>query len=261
MPVWGVVNQKGGVGKTTTAVNFAAVMAKEGRKVLLIDADPQGNATTSFGLLRQRSRASLFEVLTAVAEAENGVPSLTDAACVVAPGLSVVPASMDLAGLEAALGTAVGRETFLREAVDRVRDEFDWIVVDSPPSLGLLTVNVLAACDAIVVPMQCEYFALEGVAQLLRTVEIVKRRINPNLRVAKVVLTMYDTRNRLTQQVEDEVLGFFQGTVSGVRIPRNVRLSEAPGHGRPAVELFPSSKGSEAYRELVKEVLEECAVH
>lgn len=260
MPVWGVVNQKGGVGKTTTAVNFAAVMAKEGRRVLLIDADPQGNATTSFGLLKHQASASLFEVLTAVAESDDSTPTLSEAACTVAPGLSVVPASSDLAGLEAALGGAVGRETFLRDAVSKVRDDYDWIVVDSPPSLGLLTVNVLAACDAIVVPMQCEYFALEGVAQLLRTVELVKRRINPDLRVAKVVLTMYDTRNRLTQQVEDEVVGFFQGTVSGVRIPRNVRLSEAPGHGRPAVEMYPSSKGSEAYRELVKEVLAECAV-
>ncbi|MGE0002687.1 MAG: ParA family protein [Fimbriimonadaceae bacterium] len=260
MPVWGVVNQKGGVGKTTTAVNFAAVMAKEGRRVLLIDADPQGNASTSFGLLKHHASASLFEVLTAIAESDDARPTLYEAACTVAPGLSVVPASSDLAGLESALGGAVGRETFLRDAVSKVRDDYDWIVVDSPPSLGLLTVNVLAACDAIVVPMQCEFFALEGVAQLLRTVELVKRRINPDLRVAKVVLTMYDTRNRLTQQVEDEVVGFFQGTVSGVRIPRNVRLSEAPGHGRPAVEMYPSSKGSEAYRELVKEVLAECAV-
>lgn len=255
MPVWGIVNQKGGVGKTTTAVNFAAGLADRGKRVLLVDCDPQGNATTGLGFDKSKPLATLFDVLAETAESPEKGDSLARAIAPVAERLDLLPATLDLAGAEPILLNAVGKETILREALEPIRAKYDWIIIDAPPSLGLLTINILSAADALLVPMQCEFYALEGLSQLLRTVEVVKRRINPSLHVSKVVLTMYDPRNRLTQQVSDEVREYFGDKVSEVAIPRNVRLSEAPGFGEPAIGRYPTSKGAEAYRRLVDEVL------
>jgi len=255
MPVWGIVNQKGGVGKTTTAVNFAAGLADRGKRVLLVDCDPQGNATTGVGFDKSRPTATLYDVLAETAENPDRRDALDRSIANVGERLDLLPATLDLAGAEPILMNAVGKETILREALDPIRARYDWIILDAPPSLGLLTINILSASDALMVPMQCEFYALEGLSQLLRTVDVVKRRINPDLHVAKVVLTMYDPRNRLTQQVTDEVRDYFGDKVSPVAIPRNVRLSEAPGFGEPAIGRYPTSKGAEAYRQLVEEVL------
>lgn len=261
MPVWGVVNQKGGVGKTTTAVNLAAGLAQKGKRTLLIDCDPQGNATTGLGIDKHEIEASLYEVLAEVVDNPDGNTAIDKAIVHVADNLDVVPATLDLAGAEAILLNAVGKELILRDAIAAVQDRYDWIVMDSPPSLGLLTINILAAVDSVLVPMQCEFYALEGLSQLLKTVEMVKRRINPGLSVRKVLLTMHDPRNRLTQQVQEEVVEYFGDKVSKIVIPRNVRLSEAPSFGESAVTRFPGSRGAGAYVEFVNEVMVECGAH
>lgn len=255
MPVWGVVNQKGGVGKTTTAVNLASGLALRGERTLLIDADPQGNATTGLGVDKLRAPASLYDVLVAAADDPDATGAIEHAIVNVEPNLDVVPATLDLAGAEPVLMNAVGKELVLRDALEPVRERYRWILIDAPPSLGLLTINVLAAADRVLVPMQCEFYALEGLSQLMKTMDVVRRRINPGLGIAKVLLTMVDSRNRLTQQVGDEVKAFFGEKVSSVVIPRNVRLSESPGFGEAAVRRFPSSKGATAYLEFVDEVL------
>ena len=259
MPVWGVVNQKGGVGKTTTAVNVAAGFARRGRRTLLIDCDPQGNATTGLGVAKQKLDFSLYELLAEAVD-EPGKTGLVERAIVpVAECLDLIPATIDLAGAEPILMNAVGKELILREAIEPVRDQYDWIIMDAPPSLGLLTINILTAADSVLVPMQCEFYALEGLSQLLKTVDVVRRRINPGLKVARVLFTMHDQRSRSTQQVTDEVREYFGDKVSDVRIPRNVRLSESPSFGQAAVERYPTSKGASAYMEFVDEVLDACA--
>ncbi len=255
MPIWGVVNQKGGVGKTTTAVNVSAALASLGKRVLLIDCDPQGNATTGLGIDKTHLKASLADVLAESVEKPDSTETLSQALVEIRENLWAIPATLDLAGAEPMLMSAVGKEVILRETIAKLPEPFDWVILDAPPSLGLLTINVLAACDQVLVPLQCEFYALEGLTQLMKTIDMVKRRINPDLSIAQVLLTMHDSRNRLTQQVTDEVVAYFGNKVSSIVIPRNVRLSEAPSFGKPAVELFPESRGAEAYAQFVREVM------
>lgn len=259
VPVWGVVNQKGGVGKTTTAVNLAAGLARRGARTLLVDCDPQGNATTGLGVDKTHADATLYEVLSRAAEDSGTVSdALRSAIRPVIANLDLVPSTLDLAGAEPLLMSVVGKELILRDAIEPVRADYDWIILDAPPSLGILTINVLAAADKVLVPMQCEFYALEGLSQLLRTIDVVRRRINPDIEIVKVLLTMVDPRNRLTRQVIEEVVEYFGPKVSKVMIPRNVRLSEAPSFGRSAVAMYPTSKGAGAYLSFVDEVMREC---
>jgi len=260
VPIWGVVNQKGGVGKTTTAVNLAAALAKAGHRTLLVDCDPQGNATTGLGLDKAKATATLYEVFVDAVDNSDSPTVIQTAIHSISDNLDLVPATLDLAGAEPILLNAVGKELVLRDALAPVAGNYEWIILDAPPSLGLLTINILSTADGVLVPMQCEFYALEGLSQLLKTIDIVRRRINPKLQVAKVLLTMYDPRNRLTQQVTQEVREFFGEKVAKTVIPRNVRLSEAPSFGEAAVSCFPTSRGAGAYFEFAKEVIEECVV-
>jgi chromosome partitioning protein len=255
------VNQKGGVGKTTTAVNLAAGLAKSGHRTLLVDCDPQGNATTGLGLDKAKANATLYEVFVDAVENSETPTAIHSAICQISDNLDLVPATLDLAGAEPILLNAVGKELILRDALQPVVKDYEWILFDAPPSLGLLTINILSAADGVLVPMQYEFYALEGLSQLLKTIDIVRRRINPRLQVAKVLLTMFDSRNRLTFQVTQEVRDYFGDKVAKTVIPRNVRLSEAPSFGEAAVTCFPTSKGAEAYIEFVNEVVTECVVH
>lgn len=248
------------MGKTTTAVNLAAGLAVRGQRTLLIDCDPQGNATTGVGISKPEVRTSLYEVLLAATEGEASEETVRRAIHRITDNLDAIPATLDLAGAEAILLNAVGKELILRDALEPIKGDYDWIILDGPPSLGLLTINILAAVDRVLVPMQCEFYALEGLSQLLKTVDVVRRRINPGLQIGKVVLTMHDPRSRLTQQVAQEVGDYFGEKLSGVVIPRNVRLGEAPSFGEPALMKFPQSKGAAAYQNFVDEVLQECLV-
>jgi chromosome partitioning protein len=256
--IWGVVNQKGGVGKTTTAVNLAAGLALRGKRTLLIDCDPQGNATTGLGIDKGQTEATLYEALVDTIDNPDEPKAIHQAIHHVRENLDLVPATLDLAGAEPILLNAVGKELILRDTLEPVRQNYDWIILDAPPSLGLLTINILSTAEAVLVPMQCEFYALEGLSQLLKTVDVVRKRINPKLKVAKVLLTMYDPRNRLTQQVTQEVRDYFGDKVSQIVIPRNVRLSESPSFGEAAVVRFPSSKGAGAYTDFVEEVIQGC---
>jgi chromosome partitioning protein len=243
-----VANQKGGVGKTTTAINLGAGLAELDYRTLVVDLDPQGNATTGLGINPRSLHASLYDVII------NELP-LED--CVEATSfrnLFVAPASLDLAGAEIELVPAFSRELRLRRALEAVRDDYDFILIDCPPSLGLLTVNGLAAASEVLVPIQCEYYALEGLGQLLRNVELVRRSLNPSLDVSTIILVMYDARTKLADQVVQEVRQHFGEKVCRHIVPRNVRLSEAPSYGQPILAFDPSSRGAIAYRELAKEV-------
>jgi chromosome partitioning protein len=243
-----LANQKGGVGKTTTAVNLGAALAELDYRVLLVDLDPQGNASTGLGLNLRDIDVSVYDVLLADAPLDDCIEPTS------VRNLFVAPSTIDLAGAEIELVPVLSRENKLRRALTPVRDEFDYILIDCPPSLGLLTVNALAAADDVIVPIQCEYYALEGLGQLLKNVQLIQNNLNPTLRVRGIALTMFDGRTKLAEQVEGDVRRYFRDTVYRTVIPRSVRLSEAPSFGQPITTFDPVSRGAIAYRELAKEV-------
>jgi chromosome partitioning protein len=243
-----VANQKGGVGKTTTAINLGSCLATLGLRTLVVDLDPQGNATTGLGLDPRSMDATMYDVLMRELPLENCIEATA------VKHLFVAPASLDLAGAEIELVPAFSRELRLRRAIEVVAPDYDYVLIDCPPSLGLLTVNGLAAAGEVLVPIQCEYYALEGLGQLLRNVDLVKRSLNPTLEVTTIVLVMYDARTRLSDQVVAEVRQHFGDKVCRTIVPRTVRLSEAPSFGQPIITFDPMSRGAVAYRELAREV-------
>ena len=246
-----VANQKGGVGKTTTAINLGTALAAVGEKVLLIDSDPQGNASTGLGVGRAQRRNNLYDVLM-------GEKTLSEAVVKTSvPGLDVAPADADLSGVELELGQMARRSFRLRDALDPIRQSgaYSYVLIDCPPSLNLLTVNAMAAADAVLVPLQCEFFALEGLTQLMRTIDLVRGSLNPNLEIQGVVLTMFDRRNSLSEQVAGDVRAHFGETVYQTVIPRNVRVSEAPSFGKPVLVYDLKCAGSQAYLRLAREVV------
>lgn len=243
-----IANQKGGVGKTTTSVNLGACLAHIGKKVLLIDIDPQGNATSGAGVEKGDVQQCIYDVLVDDVELD-AVIQIT-----AVENLHVVPATIQLAGAEIELVPTISREVRLKRAVDQVKDRYDYILIDCPPSLGLLTLNSLTASDTVLIPVQCEYYALEGLSQLLNTVRLVQKHLNSELLIEGVLLTMLDARTNLGLQVIQEVKKYFQNKVFQTIIPRNVRLGEAPSHGEPIIIYDPKSRGAEVYLELAKEV-------
>lgn len=244
-----VINQKGGVGKTTSAVNLAAAVGKLGRRVLLIDIDPQGNATSGLGLNKRDLGQSSYDVII------NGVPAKEVIHTTAFDGLSILPANMNLAGAELELVDAAKRESKLKNAIVLIKADYDFIFMDCPPSLGLITLNALCAADTVLVPIQCEYYALEGLSQLIATIRQVKRRYNPMLEIEGVLLTMYDGRLNLTNQVAEQLKEYFPKKVYATPIPRNVTLSEAPSYGQPVMYYDKRSKGAAAYMDVAEEFL------
>lgn len=243
-----VANQKGGVGKTTTAINLSAALADLGFRVLVVDLDPQGNATTGLGVNARNLELSIYDVLMHDAPIDDAIEATS------VQNLFIVPTTIDLAGAEIELVPAMSRELKLRRALSKVEDEFDFVFIDCPPSLGLLTINALSAATEVLVPIQCEYFALEGLGQLLRNVALVQVNLNPALEISGIVLTMYDARTKLADQVTKEIRSHFGDKVSRNVVPRSVRLSEAPSFGQPITVFDPTSRGAIAYRELAKEI-------
>lgn len=245
-----VFNQKGGVGKTTTVVNLSACLASKGKRVLMIDIDPQGNTTSGIGVDKSSPIQTIYDVLINNIEAEK---------CVMETGvenLHIIPSSVQLAGAEIELTSLNQRELMLRECIDRIKDKYDIVFIDCPPSLGLLSINALSAVDSVLIPIQCEYYALEGVSQLMNTIKLVKKGLNPSLEIEGVVLSMFDGRNNLSIQVVEEVKKYFKGKVYVTMIPRNVRLAEAPSFGLSILQYDQKSKGAEAYLELADEFIE-----
>jgi len=247
--VLAVVNQKGGVGKSTTAVNLAAALGQAGKKILLLDLDPQGNATSGFGLNKNQRELCIYNALLG----DTALASIIEP--VEIEHVFVAPATIQLAGAEIELVSAMSREGRLKAILEPVKGDFEYIIIDCPPSLGLLTINALTAAEGLIIPIQCEYYALEGLSKLLDSVRLVKTHLNPGLDVFGVVMTMYDSRTRLAQQVVDEVRDFFEDTVFKTLIPRTVRLSEAPSFGQPVLLYDPNGKGADAYRNLAEEVM------
>jgi len=244
-----VANQKGGVGKTTTSVNLGACLAELGKQVLLIDIDPQGNTTSGLGINKADVRFCIYDVIINDVEAREAVVSTGVA------NLDVIPATIQLAGAEIELVPTISREVRLRRAISELRAGYEYILIDCPPSLGLLTINALTGADSVLIPIQCEYYALEGLSQLLSTIRLVQKHLNNRLEIEGVVLTMLDARTNLGIQVIDDVKKYFREKVYRTIIPRNVRLSEAPSHGKPIIHYDPRSRGAEVYLDLAKEVI------
>ena len=254
-----ISNQKGGVGKTTTAINLAVYLGQLGKKVLLIDLDPQSNLTSGIGFVSNEGSTnpiyeglskSVYDILTDKAKVKE-VFVLTKY-----PNVHLIPSSIDLAGAEIELVNAMSREAILKTALEEVKSDYDYIFIDCPPSLGLLTVNAMVASDKVLIPVQCEYFALEGLGQLINSINLIKRRLNSTLEIGGVIMTMYDVRTNLSKQVAHELHKFFQEKVFRTIVPRNVRLSEAPSHGKAIIEYDPKSFGAKAYEDLAKEIIE-----
>lgn len=245
-----IFNQKGGVGKTTTNVNLSACLARKGKKILVIDIDPQGNTTSGFGINKNEVEVSIYDSII------NGLDIRETIINTEIENLYLVPSNVELAGAEIELTKKPDRELTLRNVIKDIRNDYDYIFIDCPPSLGLLTINSLVAVDSVLIPIQCEYYALEGVSQLMDTIRLVKKNLNPDLEIEGVVLSMFDGRTNLSIQVVDEVKKYFKGKVYTTIIPRNVRLAEAPSYGLPIIDYDPKSRGAEAYMELAEEFLE-----
>ena len=247
--IFAIANQKGGVGKTTTTVNLSASLATFNNRVLLVDCDPQGNATSGFGINKNTITKTVYDVLI-----NNVDPKYT---LQMTPyGVTILPSSINLAGAEVELVNVIARENKLRAALDTLRDDYDYILIDCPPSLGLLTVHALTAADSVIIPIQCEFYALEGVTQLFNTIELVRNSLNPLLSIEGIVMTMFDSRTKLSKQVVEEVYNNFGGLLYDTLIPRSVKLSEAPSYGKPIVAYDRSSRSAEIYLSLAKEVIE-----
>ncbi|MDY2959868.1 MAG: AAA family ATPase [Hornefia sp.] len=246
-----IFNQKGGVGKTTTNINLGACLAQKGKRVLMLDIDPQGNTTSGIGISKKDLDYTVYELLI-----ESDFDPHDAIISTSVKNLDLIPANVDLAGAEIELVQLEGREKRLRKAIDKIRDEYDYIFIDCPPSLGLLTINSLSAVESVLIPIQCEFYALEGVSQLMSTIELVKKSLKKNLEVEGVVLSMFDGRTNLSIQVVQEVKRYFGSKVYSTVIPRNIRLAEAPSFGLPIVEYDPKSKGATAYKEFATEFLE-----
>ncbi len=245
-----IFNQKGGVGKTTTNVNLAATLASSGKRILVVDIDPQGNTTSGLGIPKKSLSKTTYEIL--IDEDADMRSAILETKI---PNLHIVPASVQLAGAEVELVRIEGREQLLKRAIAAVKNDYDYIFIDCPPSLGLLTINSLSAVDSVLIPIQCEFYALEGVSQLINTIEMVKKKLNPELEIQGVLLSMFDGRTNLSIQVVEEAKKFFKSKVYSTVIPRNVRLAEAPSYGVPITEYDPKSSGAEAYRDFAEEFI------